>query len=59
MIFLDTNILLYSVSTAADEGTKREQAIALAAELDALWELRQAQADLAAAIGDPALTAKP
>ena len=29
MIFLDTNILLYSVSTAADEGTKREQAIAL------------------------------
>jgi cobalt-zinc-cadmium efflux system outer membrane protein len=27
-------------------------------ELDALWELRQAQADLAAAVGDPALAAK-
>jgi len=29
------------------------------AEFDALWELRQAQADLAAAIGDPALVAAP
>jgi cobalt-zinc-cadmium efflux system outer membrane protein len=28
-------------------------------ELDALWELRQAQADLAAAVGDPALVAEP
>jgi cobalt-zinc-cadmium efflux system outer membrane protein len=29
------------------------------AELDALWEVRQAQADLAAALGDPALVAGP
>jgi predicted nucleic acid-binding protein len=28
-IFLDTNILLYSISTAPDEATKRDQAIAL------------------------------
>ena len=36
---------------------QRKQLKALDGELDALWELRQAQADLAGAVGDPGLSA--
>jgi outer membrane protein, heavy metal efflux system len=36
---------------------QRKQLKAREGELDALWELRQAQADLAAAVGNPALSA--
>ena len=36
---------------------QRKQLKARDGELDALWELRMAQADLAAAVGDPALSA--
>ncbi|HEV8062045.1 MAG TPA: TolC family protein [Gemmataceae bacterium] len=36
---------------------QRKQLRARDGELDALWELRQAQADLSAAVGDPALSA--
>jgi outer membrane protein TolC len=36
---------------------QRKQLRARDGELDALWELRMAQADLAAAVGDPALSA--
>jgi cobalt-zinc-cadmium efflux system outer membrane protein len=36
---------------------QRKQLKAREGELDALWELRQAQADLAGAVGDPALSA--
>jgi cobalt-zinc-cadmium efflux system outer membrane protein len=36
---------------------QRKQLKARDGELDALWELRQAQADLAAAVGDPSLSA--
>lgn len=34
MIFLDTNVLLYSITTASDERTKRARALALLDEVD-------------------------